>query len=101
MKKQEPDYSEHRMQNWEWCLEYRSRMGKEAYCQYVSKVYDFLLSMKPGTFLSIAKNVKEENRDLFIKTCCMFIQEQRMSSVPQEFYHIFNAGYTEIRCVKK
>jgi hypothetical protein len=94
-----PDYSKHRLANWEWCNEYRSRMGEEAYDKYVNRVYELLLSMKPGMFFSIEKNVNPENIDLFVKVCCMCIQEQLMSPVPQKIYHIFNADYTEVRCV--
>ena len=95
-----PDYSEHKLQNWEWCNDYRSRMGKEAYEKYVSDVYAFLLKMKPESFFSIERNVKPENRDLFIKVCCMFIQEQFLSKQPRDFCHSFSPDYIEIRCVK-
>jgi hypothetical protein len=96
-----PDYSQHRPQDWEWCNEYRSRMGDEAWWKYINDVYGFLLSMRPGNFLSVEKNVKPENVDLFIKVCCLFIQEQQASSFPGELYHIFGDDYAEIRCKKK
>jgi hypothetical protein len=76
-------------------------MGKEAYEKYVNDIYKFLLAMQPGNFLSIEKNVKPENIDLFIKVCCMFIQEQQASSTPRKFYHTFSDDYAEIRCKKK
>ena len=94
------DYSQHIMRDWGWYNEYRARMGKEACDQYVSNVYKLLLSMQPGSFFSIEKNVNPENRDLFIKICCMFIQEQFMSEHPRDFHHSFNEDYTEIRCVE-
>ena len=96
-----PDYSEHLLQNWEWCNEYRSRMGKAAYEKYVSDVYELLLAMQPDSFFSIERRVKPANRDLFIKVCCMFIQEQFMSNRRRDFCHSFSANYTEIRCVAK
>jgi hypothetical protein len=95
-----PDYSHHIMKNWEWCNEYRSRMGKETCDKYVSNVYTLLLKMQPDSYFSIEKNVEPENIDLFIKVCCMFIQEQFMSNQPRNFCHSFNAGCTEMRCVK-
>jgi len=95
-----PDYSEHIMKNWEWCEQYRSRLGREAYWKYVNKVIELLIDMKPDSFFSIEKNVKPENRDLFIKVCCVFIQEQFMSDQPMDFCHSFNSECTEIRCIK-
>ena len=73
-------------------------MGKEAFDKYVNQVYEVLLSMKPGKFLSIDENVKSENIDLFIKICCMFISEQSVSAEPSGFCHIFNDEFTEIKC---
>jgi len=93
-----PDYYKHVMKNWEWCNEYRSQMGKEAYNKYVSDVYKLLLGMKPKSFFSIEKNVKPENRDLFIKVCCMFIQEQYQYDFPEGVFHLFNAYCSEIQC---
>ena len=93
-----PDYSEHIMKNWEWCHDYRSRMGTAAYEKYVGNVYELLLAMQPDSFFSIEKNVKEGNRDLFIKVCCRFMQEQFMSGQPRDFCLSFNADCTEIRC---
>ena len=94
------DYSNHIMKNWDWCDAYRSRMGEESYYKYVGNVYDLLLNMQPGSFFSIEKNVKPENRDLFIKICCRFIQEQFMSDNRRNFNHSFNSNCTEIRCTK-
>lgn len=93
------DYSKHIMQNWEWCEQYRSQIGNLTYWKYVSEVYKLLLSMQPDSFFSIEKNVKPENIDLFIKVCCMFIQEQLASYQPRDFCHSFNADCTEIRCI--
>jgi len=91
------DYSKHRLQNWEWYYDYRSRMGKEAFEQYVNRVYTLLLSMKPGSFLSVDKNVTPENIDLFIKICCMYIQETYQSQRPTLGYHEFNTNYSILR----
>jgi hypothetical protein len=93
-----PDYTRHLMQNWGWYSEYRSRMGREALDKYVSSVYRMIASMAPDTYFSIEKNVKPENTDLFIKVCCMFIQEESMSRRARNFCHGFNTGCSEIRC---
>jgi len=95
-----PDYTNHIMKNWDWCAEYRFRLGKEAFYKYVDNVYTLLSEMKSESFFSIEKNVKPENRDLFIKCCCMFMQEQFMSEVSREFCHGFNRECTEVRCMK-
>ena len=95
-----PDYTKHIMQNWDWCNTYRSLLGKKAFDKYVNGVYELLLSMKPDSYYSIEKNVKPENIDLFIKICCMFIQEQFMSDRQRDFSHSFNADCTQIQCTR-
>ena len=85
-----PDYSQHKLQNREWCNEYRSRMGKEQYDDFFQKVYSHLLQLPEGKYFDIEKNVTEENRDLFIKICCLFILEQRMSVGD---YWVFDENY--------
>ncbi|MDR0681744.1 MAG: hypothetical protein LBG15_07855 [Dysgonamonadaceae bacterium] len=91
--------SQYITQSWEWCKDYRSRMGKESYEAYVNKVYTLLLNMRPNTYFSIGKNVSPENLDLFIKICCMFIQEQFLSDRCRDYHHTFSPDYREIRCV--
>ena len=81
-----PNYSQHRMNNYDWLSEYKKKMGKEAFCKYVDGVYRFLIEMKQYTFFSIEKNVKTESRDLFIKICCMFIHEGNSEYVMSEQY---------------
>ena len=94
------DYTNHIMKNWDWCEEYRSRLGEEVFNKYTDNVYTLLSDMQPDTFFNIEKNVKPENRDLFIKCCCMFMQEQFMSDQPRDHCHSFNSECTEIRCIK-
>ena len=95
-----PDFSEHIMKNWEWCEQYRSRLGEEAYRTYVNKVIDLLTGMKPESYFSIEKNVTPENRDLFIKVCCMFMHAQYTSDAPRDVCHGFNSDCTEVLCEK-
>ena len=92
-----PDLSKHRMTGWEWYGEYRSRLGMEACLRYINSVYKLLAEMKPGGFFVIEKNVRAENIDLFIKTCCMFIQESRHSREKTPAIYEFNSGYTQIK----
>ena len=93
-----PDYSQHRLQDWAWYFDYRSQMGKEKFYRYINRVYRLLMSMKPGSYLSIEKNVKPENIDLFIKTVCMFISEQQNLKQSKTTCIEFNDSYTEIKC---
>jgi hypothetical protein len=89
------------MKNWDWCKEYRQSLGAEAIEQYVNSVYRMILSMAPDTYFSIEKNVKPENTDLFIKVCCMFIQEESASCTDRERVHTFNAACTEFKCINQ
>ena len=93
-----PDYSKHRLQNWDWYKQYRSQMGDIAFEQYVTRCYVILQTMQPGGFLVIDKNVRPENVDLFIKICCMFIDEHNRYSHTARLYYEFKSDYSEIRC---
>ena len=91
-----PDYSQHKMKNWEWFNRYRSQMGKEFLETYINDAYKFLLAMQPGTFFTIEKNVKPENIDLFIKVCCMFIDERHHANQKLETSYVFSDDYSYI-----
>ena len=95
-----PDYSHHKMQDWEWYSHYHSRMGREAFEKYFNQIHTLLHSMQPGSFFSIEKNVKPDNRDLFIKMCCMIFRVQLVGNDLPEYYYDFSLDYTEIRCKK-
>ena len=58
-------YARYRMTDWNWIAIYKEKMGVDLFREYVNGVYNELLNM----------TVKEENRELFIKIVCMFIQE--------------------------
>lgn len=68
-------YAQYRMNDWGWIPRYKSLMGKESFNEYVNNVYLELMSMKIGKSFSIDSEVKTENRELFVKIVCMFIQE--------------------------
>ena len=92
-----PDYRIHRMKDWAWCDTYRARLGREAYDRYVNAVYRLLTEMKPGSFFVVEKNVKPDNIDLFIKICCMFIQEHAVIQKKCPECYEFNEDYTIIK----
>ena len=86
-----PDYSQHKLQNWDWFSRYRSQMRKEQFNDFFQKVYSCLLQIPEGKHFDITKNVTEKSRDIFIKICCLFILEQRKSVGD---YWVFNENYT-------
>jgi hypothetical protein len=70
------NYSQHIMQNWDWCQEYRQSLGPEKYRTLFNSIYTFIREIPEGKFFDIQK-VQESNRDFFIKICCLFVLEQR------------------------
>jgi len=92
-----PNYAKHRMSNWDWYQEYRSRMGDEAYCRYEASVFNLLDGMKSGNFFVIEKNVQPENIELFIKICCYYIIKQQYANVSKTI-HEFSDDYSSIKC---
>ena len=63
------------MTDWNWIAIYKEKMGVDLFREYVNGVYNELLNMKVDCSFSLEATVKEENRELFIKIVCMFIQE--------------------------
>ena len=90
-----PNYTVHLMRNWDWLYKYKQELGAEKISEYINRVYQLLTKMKPGSFFSIEKNVKAENRDLFIKVSCMFIDELYDSQ--SSLLYEFNSDATIIR----
>ena len=91
-----PDLSFHRMNDYSWIQEYISQRGQAAFDKFTNDVYRFLLKMKPGSFFNIEGNVKSENTDLFIKVCCMFINEKHQTQQNIDTEYIFSNDYTKI-----
>ena len=67
------NYSTHRMTNYDWMTVYERKMGSQAFNEFLNKVFARLASMVTGTAFDIRIKVREENRDLFIKSACYFI----------------------------
>jgi hypothetical protein len=85
--------------DWTWWETYKSARGSDALHTFVDNVYVFLMKMKPGSFFRIEGGVKPENRDLFIKVCCIFMDEYRYMPGWTDYYE-FNTDATEIRRVR-
>lgn len=82
-------YAIYRITDWGWIAVYKEKMGSDQFREYVDNVYNELLGMKIGSSLSLETMVKEENRELFIKIVCMFIQEGNYDyDFSQDYKHI-------------
>lgn len=68
-------YAVYRLTDWDWIGLYKEKMGADRFRNYVNGVYSELMKMEVGKTFSLDKEVKEENRELFVKIVCMFIQE--------------------------
>lgn len=66
--------TKHRPTNNKWVEEYGERMGWDALVTYQQKVFKALDKLAPGKHYNILKEVRPENQDLFIKSCCSYIQ---------------------------
>jgi hypothetical protein len=94
-----PDYTSHLpKKNEDWWEKYKQELGTKQLLEYVNIVYLLFSKMKPDSFFSIEKNVKEKNRDLFIKICCMFIDET-VHTPPESGYYEFNSECTVLKYV--
>lgn len=67
------DFTNHRLTSWEWRDVYRLQLGDEAYNNYFFLVWKSLDQLRVNEYYDIARQVKEENRDLFIKICCQYV----------------------------
>ena len=84
------DYSGYKLTDWAWVEHYKERMGAEAFRDYMNRVYGTLLRIPVGGSIQITERVRPENRELFIKIGCMFIQEGHADND-------FNETFTAIR----
>lgn len=84
------DLSRYRLTDWAWVGHYKDRMGAEAFRDYMNRVYAQLLRIPVGGSFRIDERVRPENRELFVKIGCMFIQEGHTD-------YDFNDTFTIIR----
>ena len=68
-------YASFRLTDWDWISRYKEKMGTDHFRDYVNGVYSELMKMRVGGVFSLDNEVREENRELFIKIVCMFILE--------------------------
>ena len=68
-------YAAYRLVDWDWIGRYKEKMGHGRFMDYVDAIYSELMGMPVGGTFSLESNVREENRELFVKIVCMFILE--------------------------
>lgn len=71
------NFSHHRMNDLLWVEQYQEKLSPKVFFKFIDTVYAWLENLKPGQklILSQEKNITNQNRDLFIKTTCLFISE--------------------------
>jgi hypothetical protein len=58
---------------------------------FVNGVYKVLMEMKPGDLYEFELYVKPENRELFVKVACMFINDQKEND------YVFTQDWNAVR----
>ena len=56
---------------------YRDRIGHDAWRAMEIKVYSALNALLPEHYYDISLQVPEQDQELFVKVCCLFLLEQR------------------------
>ncbi|MBR4593970.1 MAG: hypothetical protein IKO33_05245 [Bacteroidaceae bacterium] len=51
------------------------------------KVFQALEILQPGRFYDISRQVKEEQQELFVKCCCVYILEQAPNTPHPVMFH--------------
>ena len=69
------DLTPHLPQDDRWVDDYAARLGWDTVCRYYDRVFLRLLAMRPGEELSVVREVRPDNYDLFLKCACTAIRE--------------------------
>lgn len=85
------DFSHYRMNNYFWIDSYIGKIGSETFYKFQNTVYNWLMNLKKGESIDVMQNerITDKNRDLFIKTVCLFISEGNSN-------YEFNENYTTV-----
>ena len=84
------NYSQYKLTSTSEIEAYQTKAG-ERFTIFMNAVYNVLMKMNAGDEYHFTRHVKEENREMFVKTACLFMSEQR----EQDF--TFNESYTIIK----
>ncbi len=89
------DLTQHLPQDDLWMDDYAARLGWEALCAYYDRVFRRLVLMQPGEELHVAREVRPENYDLFLKCACAALRE--LHSLDIYDWHIEQRGTVILR----
>lgn len=89
------DLTQHLPQDDLWMDDYAATMGWEALCGYYDRVFLRLMQMCPGEELHVAREVRPENYDLFLKCACTALRE--LHSLDIYDWHIEQRGTVILR----
>lgn len=89
------DLTQHLPQDDLWMDDYAATMGWEALCGYYDRVFLRLMQMCPGEELHVAREVRPENYDLFLKCACAALRE--LHSLDIYDWHIEQRGTVILR----
>jgi hypothetical protein len=82
------DLSKHRLYSIHELDPYIDLMGPKAYIEYNDKLFGTLDRLQPGAAFHFLKVVKQENIDLFIKLCCLYIRSNGDYDMAEDFTFI-------------
>lgn len=89
------DLTQHLPQDDLWMDDYAATMGWEALRGYYNRVFLRLMQMCPGEELHVAREVRPENYDLFLKCACAALRE--LHSLDIYDWHIEQRGTVILR----
>lgn len=89
------DLTQHLPQDDLWMDDYAATMGWEALRGYYDRVFLRLMQMCPGEELHVAREVRPENYDLFLKCACAALRE--LHSLEIYDWHIEQRGTVILR----
>ena len=89
------DLTQHLPQDDLWMDDYAATMGWEALRGYYNRVFRRLMQMQPGEELHVAREVRPENYDLFLKCACAALRE--LHSLDIYDWHIEQRGTVILR----
>jgi hypothetical protein len=89
------DLTQHLPQDDLWMDDYAATMGWEALRGYYDRVFLRLMQMCPGEELHVAREVRPENYDLFLKCACAALRE--LHSLDIYDWHIEQRGTVILR----
>lgn len=89
------DLTQHLPQDDLWMDDYAATMGWEALRGYYDRVFLRMMQMCPGEELHVAREVRPENYDLFLKCACAALRE--LQSLDIYDWHIEQRGTVILR----